>query len=159
MIFIIFGIIQIIFIILLANYYDWDNLNKPNNSYINNKKAEGDIRKNYKLFQDINIMIFLGFGLLRSFLKHHSWTSIAITFLAGVLSFEFGLFTLICWGSIFNNNWENGIFNFQFLLDASYCSATIVISLGAVLGKLSLPQYLVMIFIETIFSTLNYILL
>lgn len=159
MLFIIFGIIQIIFIILLANYYDWDNLNMPKNFHTNNKKAEFEIKNKYKLFQEINIMIFLGFGFLRSFLKHHSWTSIGITFLAGVLSFEFGLFTLICWGSIFSEKWEEGIFNFQFLFDASYCSATIVISLGAVLGKLSIPQYLVMIFIETIFSTLNYILL
>ena len=157
MLFIIFGIIQIIFIILLANYYDWSALNDPKNCF--DYGAKTIIERKYTLFQDINIMIFLGFGFLRSFLKHHSWTSIGITFLAGVLSFEFGLFTLICWGSIFNLNWENGIFNFNSLLDACYCSATIVISLGAVLGKLSLPQYLIMIFIETIFSTLNYILL
>ena len=159
MLFIIFGIIQIIFIILLANYYDWYILNKPNNIFINNISSKEKINEYYRLFQEINIMIFLGFGFLRSFLKHHSWTSIGITFLAGVLSLEFGLFTLICWSSIFKRKWEIGIFNFQFLLDSSYCSATIVISLGAVLGKLSLPQYLVMIFIETIFATLNYILL
>ena len=158
MLFIIFGIIQIIFIILLANYYDWDNLINPKSRYYNNEEAT-KFEEKYRLFQEINIMIFLGFGFLRSFLKHHSWTSIGISFLAGVLSFEFGLFTLICWSSIFKEKWEIGIFNFQYLLDTSYCSATIVISLGAVLGKLSLPQYLVMIFIETIFSTLNYILL
>ena len=79
-------------------------------------------------------------------------------FLTGILSFEFGLFALIRWNSIFNGKWDICIFNFQFLLDASYCSTNIVISLGAVLGKLSLPQYIVMVFIETIFSTLNYIL-
>ena len=164
MFFVIFGIFQVIFIILLGCYYSKDNLinlelDDENGEDINKNGARDEITKNYKIFQEINVMIFLGFGFLRSFLKHHSWTSIAITLMGGIVAFEFGLFTLICWGAIFKRDWNNGIFNFQHFLDANYCAATIVISLGAVLGKLSLPQYLVMIFLETIFSTLNYVLL
>ena len=160
MFFLFFAISQIIIIILLANYYQWDQLNKPDNLNNNdNNSAKSTIQKSYKIFQEINIMIFVGFGFLHSFLKHHSWTSIAINFMGGITSFEIGLFALICWGSIFKKKWSDGIFNFNHLLDANYCAATIVISLGAVLGKLSLPQYLVMIFIETIFSTLHYVLL
>lgn len=162
MFFLIFAIIQIIFIILLSNYYDWDQLNKPrynDGKNYNNEIANKIIKEKYRIFQEINIMIFLGFSFLRSFLKHHSWTSIALTLMAGVLSFEFGLFMLICWGAIFRKEWSNGLFNFEHLLDANFCSATIVISLGAVLGKLSLAQYFVMILVETIFSTLNYVLL
>ena len=161
MFFLIFGIIQIIIIILIANYYNWDVSNNP----INSKETEfnlisgWEIDIKYKLFQDINIMIFLGFGFLRSFLKHHSWTSIALTFIGGVLSFEFGLFILICWGGIFKPGWSPGLFNFGHFLDSNYCSAAIVISLGAVLGKISLSQYIFMILFETIFSTFNYVLL
>ena len=158
MFFLIFGIIQVVFIIFLANYYNWDEYNKP--SFIeNNEKAKTIINQKYKYFQDINIMIFLGFGFLRSFLKHHSWTSIALTLMGGVLSFEFGLFTLICWSSIMRKSWYPGKFNFQHLLDSNYCAAATVISLGALFGKLSFAQYFVMILAETIFSTLNYILL
>ena len=160
MFFLFFAIFQIIIIILLANYYKWDKLNLPNNVNSNdNDKAKSEIQKSNNLFQEINIMIFIGFGFLRSFLKHHSWNSIAITFLSGIFSFELSLFSLICWGSIFKKDWSDGIFNFNHFLDANYCAATIIVSLGAVLGKLSLAQYLVMIFIETIFSTLNYVLL
>ena len=158
MLFLIFGIFQIIFIILIGCYYkklDLANIYKILIYYI----AQNKVAEKYKIFQEINIIIFLGFGFLRTFLKHHSWTSISITLMSGVIAFEVGLFTLICWAAIFTRNWNNGILNFQHFLDASYCSATIVISLGAVLGKLSIAQYLVMIFIETIFSTLNYVLL
>ena len=158
MLFLIFGIIQIIFIILIGCYYKKHDLMDVN-TIINDIKAQNEITKNYNIFQEINIIIFLGFGFLRSFLKHHSWTSISLTLMSGVIAFEVGLFTLLCWASIFTRNWNNGILNFQHFLDANYCSATIVISLGAVLGKLSIAQYLVMIFIETIFSTLNYVLL
>ena len=158
MLFLIFGIFQIIFIILIGCYYNKLDLTNINNILIY-YIAPNEIVEKYKIFQEINIIIFLGFGFLRTFLKHHSWTSISITLMSGVIAFEVGLFTLICWASIFTRNWNNGILNFQHFLDASYCSATIVISLGAVLGKLSIAQYLVMIFIETIFSTLNYVLL
>ena len=162
MFFVIFGIIQIVIIILLANYYEWDDFNAPKN--INNEELKDEntikqIENKYKLFQEINIIIFLGFGLLRSFLKHHSWTSIALTFIGGVLSFEFGLFTLICWGGVFKKEWNNGKFNYQHLLDSNYCSAANIISLGAILGKISLTQYLFIIIFETIFSTFNYVLL
>ena len=160
MFFLIFGIIQIVLIILLANYYVWDNLNHPSSRDTKrNENAKLIIQQKYKLFQDINIMIYLGYGFLRTFLKHHSWSSLAITFIGGILSFEFGLFTLICWSAIFRKDWYQGIFNFQHLLDANYCSAATVISMGALFGKLSFAQYVVMIIAETFFSTLNYVLL
>ena len=156
MFFMIFGIIQIVFIILFAAYYNDVYKTEADD---NSKKAENDIKQKYKLFQEINIMIYLGFSFLRSFLKHYSWSSITLTLMGGVLSFEFALFFLICFGGLFQKNWNDGKFNFEYLLDASYCSATFIISLGAILGKLSLAQYFVMVLVESILSTLNYILL
>ena len=158
MFFIIFGIIQIVFIILIANYYEWDEFNKPSQKQYN-EEAKYSVQNKYKLFQDINIMIFLGFGFLRTFLKHHSWSSIALTFIGGILSLEFGLFTLICWSSILRKDWYEGIYNFQYLLDACYCAAATIISMGAIFGKLSFPQYFIMIITETVFSTFNYTIL
>lgn len=159
MFFLIFGIIQIIFIIFIANFYEWDNLNKPSTiGNEDNTEAKEQLEKNFKTFQDINIMIILGFGFLRAFLKHYSWSSIAITFIGGILSFEFGLFSIICWASIMRRNWYPGVINFRYFLDANYCAAAIIISMGALFGKLSFPQYFVMILCETIFSTLNYVL-
>ena len=55
--------------------------------------------------------------------------------------------------------WVDGKFNFQFLLDANFCAGTVVISLGPILGKISMPQYLILIIIETIGVTFNYTLL
>ena len=157
MFFLIFGIIQIIVIILLANYFKWDAYNKTKS--IDKKVNDLILQKNFKLFQEINIMIFLGFGFLRSFLKHHSWFSMGLTFMAGLLSFEFGLFSLICWSGAFKKNWNDGEYSFKFFLNSNYNCATIVISLGAILGKLSIPQYFVFILLETIFCTINSILL
>ena len=158
MFFLVFGITQIIIIFLLANYFKWDQYNDTKKSE-KIKVDELTLQKNFKLFQEINIMIFLGFGFLRSFLKHHSWFSMGLTFMAGVLSFEFGLFSLICWSGAFKKNWNDGEFSFKYFLNSNYNCATIVISLGAILGKLSIPQYFVFILLETIFCTINSILL
>ena len=159
MFFVILGIIQIAIIILLANYYEWDEYNSPKKINQNHNNVDTIKNNNYKIFQEINIIIFLGFGFLRSFLKHHSWTSIALTFIGGVLSFEFGLFTLICWKGIFKKDWGNGIFNYQHFLDSNYCSAANIITLGSILGRISLTQYFFIIIFETIFTTFNYVLL
>lgn len=178
MFFVVFIVIQIILLLFIGFYYRWDDY-YTNPSSIT-KNSENDLTSDvasdtsvditgfdvylkthnkYKLFQEVNIMIFLGFGFLRAFLKHYSWTAVALTLIAGVLSTEFGLFMLICWTAIFDMKWTYGKFNFQHLLDANICSGAVIISLGTLLGKISMPQYLVLILTETISVTLNYTLL
>lgn len=34
----------------------------------------------YPVFQDVHVMIFIGFGFLMVFLKSHCWTSIAFNY-------------------------------------------------------------------------------
>jgi hypothetical protein len=41
----------------------------------------------YPLFQDLHIFVYVGFGFLYSFLKKHSWTSVAHTFLMAAYAF------------------------------------------------------------------------
>ena len=178
MFFIVFLIIQVILVILIGFYYKWDDYytnpksitSTSNNSLsdilysdssikITGLDVYKSIKNKYRPFQEVNIIIFLGFGLLRAFLKHHSWTSIIVTLIGGILSLELALFMVLCWSSLFYMNWTYGSFNFQHLLDANFCSGAVIISLGALLGKLSLPQYIILILIETICCSLNYTLL
>jgi ammonium transporter Rh len=39
------------------------------------------LHNHYPLFQDVHVMIFVGFGFLMVFLKAHSWTSIGFNYL------------------------------------------------------------------------------
>ena len=156
MLFLIFGFLQIILIIILGFYYEWEKSIDDEESY---GKFRKDIKYKYKFFQDVTIMIFLGFGFLRAFLKHHSWSAIALNLIGGVFSFEFGLFCLICWSSILQKNWFNGYYNFEHFFDSLYLSGSYIISFGAIFGKLSFPQYLVLILVETMFSSVNYALI
>ena len=40
----------------------------------------------YPMFQDVNVMIFLGFGFLMSYLKHYSWSAIGFSFYLAAIS-------------------------------------------------------------------------
>jgi ammonium transporter Rh len=45
------------------------------------------------------------------------------------------------------------------LVNADFCAAAILISMGAVLGKTTLPQLFLLVTFETIFYTLNAVIL
>ena len=66
---------------------------------------------------------------------------------------------LLSTANIFRMQWYYGKFNFQHLLDANLCAGAVVISLGPILGKISMPQYLILILTETVGVTFNYTLL
>ena len=154
-IFLAFIIIQFIFIAVFGFYYEWDSkLNAPKNK--DNDSAKLDIQKKYNSFKDMTVLIFLGFGFLRAFLKHYSWSSLIFTLFGAILSFEFGLICLITWNSLISKDWLDGYYNFNYFFDGLYISASFVISYGSFIGKLSFFQYYIVVLIETLFSALNY---
>jgi ammonium transporter Rh len=46
-----------------------------------NKKAQEMMWTMYPMWQDIHVMMFIGFGFLMVFLKTHSWSSIGFNYL------------------------------------------------------------------------------
>ena len=156
--FLIFGLIQILFILLFGFYFSWDEKSNDPNKTNTNSYALKEIKNKYRYFQDITIMILLGFGFLRSFLKHHIWSSIVITFISGVISFEFAFLCIITWTAIINREFINKAYDFNIFFDSLYISSCYIISFGSFFGKFSFPQYLVIILAENIFASLNYIL-
>ena len=173
--YLIFYIIEIIVIILIACLYTWDLRNDPYYSTINmiiknetENEENLDIHKAIKnttesemteydgLFRDINVMVFIGFGMFHTLLKRYSWTSITITMMSIVFSFQIGLFTNLLWANAFNEKWISGTLNFDTFIRAIINSATVLVSTGCVLGKLTYFQHLIMIVLETIICSLNF---
>ena len=176
--YIIFGCFEILMIILIACLYNWDIRNDPKyynilNSTDNDIEIETNFTKLnfnetiYKateeelniyegLFKDINLMVFVGFGMLHTLLKRYSWTSITINMMAIAFSFQIGLFTNLLWENSFKESWKMGVLNFRTFIKSIFNSCSVLISLGCVLGKLSLTQYIILIIFETIISSLNF---
>lgn len=172
----IFGIVEIIMIILIGCLFKWDQRNDPDNFYIDtinyNYDNSTNEEKNFSiilkeaidlelniydgLFRDINIMVFVGFGMLHTLLKKYSWTSMAINMMAIAFSFQIGLFSNLLWANAFKERWKKGLLNFESLIKSIINSCTVLVSLSCVIGKLSITQYVVMIIIETLLCSLNF---
>ncbi|GFU34228.1 ammonium transporter Rh type B [Nephila pilipes] len=94
-------------------------------------------------------MIFVGFGFLMTFMKKYGFSAVGLNFLLAAISIQ--------WAIIMQNVWDmkdNKIcINIISLIGGNFASATVLISFGALLGKTSPLQLVVMsIFEITLFA-------
>uniref|UniRef100_A0A671QQ54 Ammonium transporter Rh type A n=1 Tax=Sinocyclocheilus anshuiensis TaxID=1608454 RepID=A0A671QQ54_9TELE len=98
----------------------------------------------YPMFQDVHVMIFIGFGFLMTFLKRYGFSSVGINLLLAAFGLQ--------WGLLLQNIWHmhNGkiTINIEKMINADFSTATVLISFGAVLGKTSPVQLLIMTLLE-----------
>ncbi|KAL3319853.1 hypothetical protein Ciccas_001467 [Cichlidogyrus casuarinus] len=116
-----------------------------------------DEQKLYPLLQDVQGMIFVGFGFLMAFLKRYGFSSVGINFfLSGILIQH----ALIVNGICHMISKEKSVIYFKVsdIVSAEVATAAVLISFGSVLGKCSLVQYMLMGVIELIIFRLNYAL-
>ncbi|XP_045699635.1 ammonium transporter Rh type A [Phyllostomus hastatus] len=103
----------------------------------------------YPLFQDVHVMIFVGFGFLMTFLKKYGFSSVGINLLIAALGLQWG--TLI--QGIPHSYGQKIHIGIKNMINADFSTATVLISFGAVLGKISPVQMLIMTIIEiTVFA-------
>lgn len=139
---------QVILIILFAIFVSYDTPQHDNHG--NSTHVEEDeFIKLYPLFQDVHVMIFIGFGFLMTFLKRYGFSSVGINLLIAALGLQ--------WGTLMQGLWHlhDGHINIDIkkMINADFSTATVLISFGAVLGKTSAVQMLIMAIFEiTIFA-------
>nr|KAF6363519.1 Rh associated glycoprotein [Pipistrellus kuhlii] len=98
----------------------------------------------YPLFQDVHVMIFVGFGFLMTFLKKYGFSSVGINLLIAALGLQWG--TLV--QGILHSHGQKIHIGIKNMINADFSTATVLISFGAVLGKISPLQMLIMTIIE-----------
>ncbi|NXE74865.1 RHAG protein, partial [Cochlearius cochlearius] len=100
-------------------------------------------------FQDVHVMIFVGFGFLMTFLKKYGFSSVGINMLIAAFGLQ--------WGTLMQGFWhmKGGKIHVDVksMINADFSTATALISFGAVLGKTSPVQMLILTILEiTIFA-------
>ncbi|KAJ7418681.1 Ammonium transporter Rh type A [Pitangus sulphuratus] len=103
----------------------------------------------YPHFQDVHVMIFVGFGFLMTFLKKYGFSSVGINMLIAAFGLQ--------WGTLMQGFWHmhGGKIqvDFKSMINADFSTATALISFGAVLGKTTPIQMLILTILEiTIFA-------
>ncbi|KAK5879925.1 hypothetical protein CesoFtcFv8_023001 [Champsocephalus esox] len=145
-------VLEIITIILFAVYVDYDDgkrddhHDKASNQSDHKEPMPMDL---YPMFQDVHVMIFIGFGFLMTFLKRYGFSSVGINLLLAAFGLQWGLLMQGFW-HMTDGKIKISIFK---IINADFSTATVLISFGAVLGKTSPVQLLIMTILEiTIFS-------
>ncbi|KAM4592731.1 ammonium transporter Rh type C 2-like [Odontesthes bonariensis] len=120
---------------------------------------ENDFYFRYPSFQDVHVMIFVGFGFLMTFLKRYSFSGVGFNFLIA----SFGLqWALLMQGWFHSLDPATGkiYIGIESLINADFCCAGSLIAYGAILGKVSPVQLLVVtLFGVTLFAVEEFIIL
>lgn len=112
----------------------------------------------YPIFQDIHVMIFIGFGFLMTFLKTYSWTSVTLNFFIASFSIQIVFLCIHFWTCVLKNDWVKLELSIAHMIDADFGAGSILIAFGAVLGKLHIFQFTVMAMIQSIIYGLQFVL-
>ncbi|NXY48043.1 RHAG protein, partial [Ceuthmochares aereus] len=107
-------------------------------------------------FQDVHVMIFVGIGFLMTFLKKYGFSSVGMNMLIAAFGLQ--------WGTLMQGFWhmEGGKIHLDIksIINADFSTATALISFGAVLGKTSPVQMLILTVLEiTIFACNEHLVL
>uniref|UniRef100_A0AAQ5YQC5 Ammonium transporter AmtB-like domain-containing protein n=1 Tax=Amphiprion ocellaris TaxID=80972 RepID=A0AAQ5YQC5_AMPOC len=120
---------------------------------------ENDFYFRYPSFQDVHVMIFVGFGFLMTFLKRYSFGGVGFNFLIAAFGLQWALLMQGWFHSLDLTTGKISI-GVESLINADFCCAGSLIAFGALLGKVSPVQLLVVtLFGVTLFAVEEYIIL
>ncbi|XP_068231565.1 ammonium transporter Rh type A isoform X2 [Palaemon carinicauda] len=105
----------------------------------------------YPMFQDVHVMIFIGFGFLMTFLKRYGFSSVGLTFLIGSLCLQWAIIV----NGLFHLHYGTIFVDLGSLLGADFTAATVLISFGVLLGKATPTQLIIMAMIEIPLFVIN----
>lgn len=151
------GAFQLILLVLFGALTTYSDEGRANSAGIDSAvdSVQGSVNKLYPFYQDVHVMIFIGFGFLMTFLKKYTFGAVGFNFLLAAFAIQFSLI----WSGLVHNfhdgsdhRIELGIEN---LITSDFAAAAVLITFGAVLGKLSPLQMVIALIIELIVFSVN----
>ena len=104
---------------------------------------------------DVHSMMFVGFGFLMTFLKKYGYSAVGFNFILAAFVLEWSLLVEGWIEMIKTENESHFTFSVHSLLVSDFTSASVLIAFGAVIGKATLSQLLVMGFFQVVFQRFN----
>lgn len=136
-------VFQVLLIVLFAVLVKYDSLKAGE------AKTDKDVKR-YPVFQDVHVMIFVGFGFLMTFLKKYGYSAVGYNFFLSALAIQW---YMIVAGCIEHRGTIK--LNIKSLITADFSAAAVLITFGVVLGKVSRLQLFVICIIEIVVFAVN----
>jgi ammonium transporter Rh len=160
-----FSVFTLLFMIMLIVLYGTCVEFTPNQSEINTNTLTSSAAISVLMLQETTVMMIIGFGFLYTLMRRYAWSGISFAlFIAGLC----GLWGALCngfWGQVYvKYNSTAGVipgalqkipYSFSLAVVGQYSAATVLISWGCVIGRVSAMQILFMMVWEVIFSSIS----
>ena len=104
----------------------------------------------YGSWQDVHVMIYVGFGFLMTFLKSYNWSAVGFTMMISSVVVEWAIVVNACF---FDDRHIH--LGFLELYEAEFAAGAVLITFGGLLGKTNHLQLLVIALFEVVFYKLN----
>ena len=144
----VFGIIQVVFCILFSIVVDY-----------NTDLAAGTIGTvfySYQFYTNVALMIFIGFGFLMTFLAKYAHSAVGFTFMLTCFTMQLALLVIGLFDKIGAGNVAGDIkLDVTHLTRSLFTAGAVMISFGAVIGRASPIQLLVMTIFEVFLQIIN----
>lgn len=123
----------------------------------NSVEATAEVAVVYGLYQDVHVMIFIGFGFLMTFLRKYGFGAVSFTLMLGAFCIQWSALLHGFFAKLFDGNFDEKIeLGLHTLVEGDFAAAAVLISFGAIIGKCSPTQYFLMAVIETVLYALNF---
>ncbi|NWI95168.1 RHBGB protein, partial [Pitta sordida] len=152
-------LLQILLILLFAVFvrYSPESGSSLCSPQLNCSRRHQDSGFRYPRFRDVHLQVLLGFGLLVAFLGRYGPGSVATSILIMSLTIQWAI---VIQGFLFFSLNGKIYVGARSMFSADFCTAAVLISTGAVLGRVNPVQMLLLALLEVILCSLNeYVLL
>ncbi|XP_075856354.1 ammonium transporter Rh type B isoform X4 [Microcebus murinus] len=103
-------------------------------------------------FQDVHVMIFVGFGFLMAFLQRYGFSSVGFTFFLAAFALQWSTLVQGFLHAFHGGHIHVGV---ESMINADFCAGAVLISFGAILGKTGPAQLLLMALLEVVLFGVN----
>lgn len=139
-------ILQLTLIVFYSVFVDYPSLSTSSLSF-------STLSTNTK---DMTIVVLLGFGVIMTYLRSHRWSSVGFTLLISAVTIQYYILWSFLWDSVASNAFTRYVtFSQEKFVKGLYATAAVLVSYGAVLGRVGTFEMLVMVLIEVIGYSCN----
>jgi len=147
--------LQVLCLILFGVCVDYNSAGVAETDSTTLTEAENRVTWLYPMFQDVHVMIFVGFGFLMTFLHKYAWSSVGYTLFISALTIQLAILIVNFFHMAVEGHWHTIKLTVESLIAGDFACGAVLISFGACLGRLTPTQLAVMAVLELIFYSAN----
>lgn len=153
-----FAVFQAIFAVLFCLCVDYNTLSTQGHANGADAAAvQGTVTASYSYYTDVSMMIFIGFGFLMTFLRRYAHSAIGYTFMLSCFVIQMCILVEGFFDKVHDGHGIKGdiMIDVTHLIRGLFAAGAVMISFGAVIGRASPTQLLVMSILEVVLYCLN----